>query len=58
MKDFFYFQLCLDNYVRECELSPFSELCLLSGSKGAGRTRRTKRGYRIGVERPKHDLLS
>lgn len=30
MNNFFYFQLCLDNYVRECELSPFSELCLLS----------------------------
>jgi hypothetical protein len=30
MNRFFYFQLCLDNYVRECELSPFNELCLLS----------------------------
>lgn len=28
--NFFYFQFTLDNYVRSCELSPFSELCLLS----------------------------
>lgn len=30
MNNIFYFQLCLDNYVKECTLSPFSELCLVS----------------------------